>query len=417
MTAIDSMGMSRRDALLAGFGGLCLCCVPALGFADAATVEEVASGLFVRRGVDQDASAQNLDAIANIGFIVGKDAVLVTDTGGSLVDGKWLRTQIKAKTDKPIKYVVISHVHPDHTFGAGAFVDDKPAFIGHAKLAEALRQRGAFYKKGLAAIIGADKVGPVVMPTKTIADIGEIDLGDRVISFKAHGPAHTTSDLSMLDKQSGLLLPADLLFVEAHPLVGRQPAGLAQGTRCVGRDGRARARCRGTGRSSSISRRRRRRCVLILSICAMACARRSRAAGSIETAIKSVGQDQASKWGRCLPTTMAETSQKPIKNWNGSDHDRRGEREDGIHQDHEPWRSRLGVACDDGAAILPSFAGVEDSDQQRASSAGRTSPSRSSTARCRRRGRSRPSRWIRPKRAEDAALVPITITLGRTRRT
>ena len=90
-------------ALVAGLGGLCLCCLPTFGLsANAFTMQEVAPGLFLRRGVDEDASAQNLDAIANIGFIVGKDAVLVTDTGGSLIDGQWLRAQIKAKTDKPM---------------------------------------------------------------------------------------------------------------------------------------------------------------------------------------------------------------------------------------------------------------------------------------------------------------------------
>lgn len=208
---------SRRDALLASFGGACLCCLPTLGRADAFAIQEIAPNLFMRRGVDQDASAQNRDAIANIGFIVGKDAVLVTDSGGSLADGRWLRQQIKAKTDKPIRYVVISHVHPDHAFGAGAFHEDNPTFIGHAKLREALEQRGEFYKKGLGDIIGADQVGPVVMPTKVVADTDSIDLGDRPITFKAHGPAHTTCDLSMVDKQTGLLLPADLLFVHRVP--------------------------------------------------------------------------------------------------------------------------------------------------------------------------------------------------------
>lgn len=208
---------TRRKALRAGFGGLCLCCLPSLSGAVTLALHEVAPGLFVRRGVDQDASAENLDAIANIGFIVGHDAVLVTDTGGSLADGQWLRTQIKAKTDKPIRYVVISHVHPDHTFGAGAFLDDKPVFIGHAKLPAALSMRAEFYKKGLSAIIGADKVGPIVQPTKLIKADETIDLGGRRISFHAHGPAHTDCDLSMVDHASGLLLPADLLFVGRIP--------------------------------------------------------------------------------------------------------------------------------------------------------------------------------------------------------
>ena len=208
--------LSRRQALA---GGLCLCCVPTLGRAESFDVAEVASGVFMRRGRDEEPSAANLDAIANIGFIIGNDAVLVTDSGGSLADGQWLRKIIKEKTQKPIKYVVLSHVHLDHAFGAGAFLDDRPAFIGHAKLPEALAARGEYYRKRLIDIMGEPKVGPVVMPTHTVAEADKIDLGGRIITFQAHGPAHTSCDLSMVDQGSGLLLPADLLFVTRCPVL------------------------------------------------------------------------------------------------------------------------------------------------------------------------------------------------------
>ena len=288
---------SRREALLAGFGGLCLCCLPTLGrSAESFTMREVALGIFVRQGVNEDATAQNLDAIANIGFIVGKESVLVTDTGGSLVDGQWLRAQVKAKTDKPIKYVVISHVHPDHAFGAGAFAQDKPTYIGHAKLTEALQRRGDYYKKGLADIIGADKVGPVVMPTKTIADTDQIDLGDRIITFKAHGPAHTTSDLSMLDKQSGVLLPADLLFVNRIPSLDGSLMGwlkeldVLASMNAEARDPRpwpGDRRFRHVDAGAAFG---------YLVDLRDGVRKEIKGDGSIETAIKTVGQDQASKW-------------------------------------------------------------------------------------------------------------------------
>ncbi len=209
------MRFDRREALL---GGACLCCVPTIGRTLELKIEQVAPGVYVRRGVDEDATPSNRDAIANIGFIVGDDSVLVTETGGSLSDGRWLRDAIKTTTTKPIKYVVLSHVHPDHVFGASVFSDDKPIFIGHAKLRGALEQRGDFYRDKFKEIIGVDQVGPVVMPTKEVVDTFEVDLGGRPIRFHAHGPAHTTCDLSMRDMKSGLLLPADLLFV------GRVPA-------------------------------------------------------------------------------------------------------------------------------------------------------------------------------------------------
>jgi len=214
-SATSGRTLSRRHAL---FAGLCLCCLPTLGrAAEAFSMEEVGPGIFVRKGLIADATPDNADAIANIGFVIGRDGVLVTETGGSLADGQWLRAEIAKRTAKPITHVVLTHVHPDHVFGAGAFVQDKPVFIGHAKLTEALGARGEFYRKRLVELLGEDRTGPVVYPTMSVADTAEIDLGDRRLTFTAHGPAHTTCDLSMRDSGSGLLFPADLLFVNRIP--------------------------------------------------------------------------------------------------------------------------------------------------------------------------------------------------------
>ncbi len=209
--------LSRRHAV---FGGLCLCCLPKPGLsadAEAFAMEEVGPGVYVRRGVIADASPDNADAIANIGFIVGRDGVLVTESGGSLADGQRLRAEIRRRTAKPVTHVVLTHVHPDHVFGAGAFAADQPVFIGHAKLKEALDARGEFYRRRLIDLLGEERTGPVVYPTMSVADAAEVDLGDRRLTFTAHGPAHTACDLSMLDSASGLLFPADLLFVDRIP--------------------------------------------------------------------------------------------------------------------------------------------------------------------------------------------------------
>ena len=57
----------------------------------------------------------------------------------------------------------------------------------------------------------------MVYPTQEVKDGAEIDLGDRILRFTAHGAARTTSDLSMLDARTGILFPADLLFVTRVP--------------------------------------------------------------------------------------------------------------------------------------------------------------------------------------------------------
>lgn len=211
--------ISRRHALI---GGLCLCCTPLVNrSAQARTTTfettQIAPGIHIRRGVDEIATPHNEDAIANVGFIIGRDCVAVTESGGSLRDGERLRGKIREVTRLPVRYVLMSHVHPDHIFGAGAFLQDKPAFVGHAQLPRALAQRGEYYREQLERVLGRGNAGPIVQPTMLLNDRTHLDLGGRILELNAHAVAHTSNDLSMLDVQTQTLFPADLLFVGRIP--------------------------------------------------------------------------------------------------------------------------------------------------------------------------------------------------------
>jgi quinoprotein relay system zinc metallohydrolase 2 len=208
--------------------GRLLCCAgiaasllwAGVGLAEPLGMTEVAPGIYVHHGVTEEASPENADAIANIGFIVGDAAVLVIDPGGSRIEGEQLRAAVRAATDRPIRYVLMTHVHPDHIFGAAAFRDDDPEFIGHAKLPGAMAQRGNYYVKALHRDIGAAADGSeIIAPTRLVADRDEIDLGNRRIALRAHGPAHTDNDVTVFDATTGTLWLADLLFVERTPSI------------------------------------------------------------------------------------------------------------------------------------------------------------------------------------------------------
>jgi quinoprotein relay system zinc metallohydrolase 2 len=194
----------------------------AAGHAEVAAlpVVEIAPGVFMHNGVHEEASAANGDAIANIGFIVGDDAVAVIDPGGSFAEGAALRNAIRARTDRPIRYVILTHVHPDHIFGAAAFRDDHSDFIGHAKLPGALAQRGDYYLRRLDSALGnAARGTEIVPPTMLVGDSLDLDLGNRHLTVRAHGPAHTDNDLTIFDQKTRTFWLSDLLFVDRIPVI------------------------------------------------------------------------------------------------------------------------------------------------------------------------------------------------------
>lgn len=205
-----------------GFIGACLIALAGLRPTAAAplAMAEIAPGVYVHEGVQEDATVANEDAIANVGFVVGAAAVMVVDPGGSALEGRSLHEAVQAVTDKPIRYVVLTHVHPDHIFGAAAFTGDHPAFIGHARLPGALAERGTYYRRALERSLGERAAGSeIVAPTLLVADVLSIDLGNRVVDIRAHGPAHTDNDLTLYDRETRTLWAGDLLFLERLPVV------------------------------------------------------------------------------------------------------------------------------------------------------------------------------------------------------
>jgi quinoprotein relay system zinc metallohydrolase 2 len=221
--ASETAELSRRDVCCAGAAAL-LCCLPTLK-AQAALLREaplelaeIAPGIHVSQGVHQETAPENLGAIANIGFIIGRESVAVIDSGGCLLWGRRLREGLRRITALPIGYVILTHMHPDHVFGAGAFVADAPQILGHRNLPAALARREAYYRRRLAEALGDLAEGSVVVPpTRLVETETAIDLGQRILEIRAHGPAHTDNDLSIFDRDTRTLWAGDLLFIERVP--------------------------------------------------------------------------------------------------------------------------------------------------------------------------------------------------------
>jgi quinoprotein relay system zinc metallohydrolase 2 len=199
---------------------------------DGFILENLGNGIYVHHGKHLDIDDGYTGDICNISFVVGERGVAVIDTGGSLKVGQQLRAAIQKITDKPILFVINTHVHPDHIFGNAAFSptdtnEKSPLFVGHEKLEQAMHSRKDGYDKLNQRYLGADAEGTdIVAPNLAIKSVETLDLGGRQLKVTAHPNAHTNTDITVEDSKTQTLFTGDLLFVERTPVIEGDIKGL-----------------------------------------------------------------------------------------------------------------------------------------------------------------------------------------------
>ncbi len=157
---------------------------------------------------------------ANAGIIVGRDGIVVVDTLTSAKEAQRFIKDIRSTTDKPIKHVINTHHHLDHSLGNSEFVKLGAVVIAQEncrreaqKDADTIIKRALNYGFTSEALEGTT----VALPTLTFTDRMEIDLGDRKIELIHAGPSHTGGSILVFVPDSKALFAGDVLFTDYHP--------------------------------------------------------------------------------------------------------------------------------------------------------------------------------------------------------
>jgi len=185
---------------------------------------EVASRCFVLRYPEWDVS---------VGVVVGSDGVLVVDTRASEVQGRRLADDVRrVAPGVPIRWVVNTHQHFDHTFGNLAF--EGATIHAHENAAAGLVAAGDRIKDLIRAdpavdpdhpAITAEVLGEVLATTYRLVDTtfssaAVIDLGGRYVELAYPGRGHTDGDLVLCVPDADVVFGGDLVEQSADPSYG-----------------------------------------------------------------------------------------------------------------------------------------------------------------------------------------------------
>jgi len=159
---------------------------------------------------------------ANAGIIIGEDGILVIDTLTSAKEAKRFLKDIRRVSKKPIKYVVNTHSHLDHTFGNSEFKKHGATIISQIKDAEKMKKESEATLKNSKAygFTEKDMKGTkIVYPGLTFTVRMEIDLGGQTVELIYTGSSHTDGSIMIYLPGRKILFTGDILFTNYHPFI------------------------------------------------------------------------------------------------------------------------------------------------------------------------------------------------------
>lgn len=193
-------------------------------------LQQIAPGVFVYEGSPVQMEDTGDGRIANLAVVIGERSVAVIDSGVSRAQGQEFYAAIRGLTDLPVSHLILTHMHPDHVFGASVFREAGAQILGHAALPQALELRAQTYLDNIARLYPPATVlgTETVLAETTVEDRLEIDLGRRRLTLAAAPVAHTDNDLTVFDHETGTLFAGDLLFRDLTPILDGSLSGWLQ---------------------------------------------------------------------------------------------------------------------------------------------------------------------------------------------
>jgi glyoxylase-like metal-dependent hydrolase (beta-lactamase superfamily II) len=169
----------------------------------------------------------------NSGVIIGEKYIMVSDATATPAMAQDLIAKIRSVSDKPIKYVLLTHYHAVRVLGASAYAaEGATEIIASRGTYELIVERGAEdmqseMERFPRLFRGADSVPGLTWPTLVVGDgkpgrqgTLEVDLGGVKVQIWHPGQGHTRGDTIAWVEEEKVLFSGDLVEYEAGVYTG-----------------------------------------------------------------------------------------------------------------------------------------------------------------------------------------------------
>ena len=187
----------------------------------------IAPGTYMLFGNIAEVDRYNRGFNGNAGFVVTRDGVVAIDSLGTPKLGRRMIATIRRVTAKPIRYLIITHNHPDHSYGAIAFRRlGGVTVIAHKGTLDYIYSetidRSADYRRGFIPedMKGFKAVVPDVLIDGARYAKKTIKLGGRSFEIYNTGRHHSFGDLVVRQVEDGVVWISDLAFNQRLTYMG-----------------------------------------------------------------------------------------------------------------------------------------------------------------------------------------------------
>jgi glyoxylase-like metal-dependent hydrolase (beta-lactamase superfamily II) len=159
----------------------------------------------------------------NAGFIVTREGVVVIDALASPREGEALLRTIRGVTRQPVRWLVLTHHHPDHHFGAVVLRKAGARVIAHPdKRSQAFEGGEDALTADWVRVVGLDAMRGFEFadtPDRPVTTSDTLRLGGKTIVVSHPGPGHSPGDLIVWLPEERVLYAGDILVEDGVSMV------------------------------------------------------------------------------------------------------------------------------------------------------------------------------------------------------